>query len=76
MNDLVNLAMRRAVKNFGGSDKVFNSAGFGVELSKLANFAERGLDGNLVEVILCGRPDVERLTGGAHFRLIETQPSK
>lgn len=70
MNDLVNLAMRRAVEAFGRSDNVFNGAGFGTQLMKLANL-EGGIDGNLVEAILCGRDDVIQLKGGAHYMLID-----
>ena len=73
MFDVVHLAMRRAVEKFGGNDKVFNGAGFGTELAKLANLAN-SVDGNLVEVILCGRDDVEQLSGGSHYRLIERKP--
>ena len=70
MFDVVHVAMRRATEKFGGDDKVFNGAGFGTELAKLANLAN-GVDGNLVEVILCGRDDVEQLSGGSHYRLLE-----
>jgi hypothetical protein len=73
MFDVVHVAMRRAVEKFGGNDKVFNGAGFGTELAKMANLAN-GVDGNLVEVILCGRDDVEQLSGGSHYRLIESKP--
>jgi hypothetical protein len=73
MFDVVHIAMRRAVNKFGGDDKVFNGAGFGTELAKLANLAS-GVDGNLVEVILCGRDDVEQLSGGSHYRLVEKKP--
>lgn len=69
MNDLVNLAMRRAVEEFGGKDNVFNAAGFGTQLMKLANL-QGGIDGNLVEVILCGRDDVIQLSGGSHYMLV------
>ncbi len=72
MFDLVHIAMRRAVEKFGGNGKVFNGAGFGVELMKLANLSGV-VDGNLVEVILCGRDDVEQLSGGSHYRLIESR---
>jgi hypothetical protein len=70
MFDVVHMAMRRASKKFGGGRGVFNAAGFGTELAKLANLSG-GVDGNLVESILCGRDDVEQLAGGAHYRLIE-----
>lgn len=72
--DVVNLAMRRAAESYGGDRKVFNSAGFGLQLMRLAGLSG-GIDGNLVEVILCGRSDVEQLSGGSHFRLIEKKPT-
>jgi len=64
MFDVVHLTMRRATEKFGGNDKVFNGAGFGSELAKIAGLTN-GVDGNLVEVILCGRNDVEQLSGGS-----------
>lgn len=74
MFDVVHIAMRRAAEKFGGSDKVFNGAGFGTELAKIANLAG-GVDGSLVEVVLCGRDDVVQLSGGSHYRLIERKPN-
>jgi hypothetical protein len=73
MFDVVHIAMRRAVEKFDRNNNVFNGAGFGTELAKLANLAN-GVDGNLVEIILCGRDDVEQLSGGSHYRLIEKKP--
>jgi hypothetical protein len=70
MFDVVHIAMRRAVDNFGGNDNIFNGAGFGSEMMKLASLSG-GIDGNLVEAILCGRDDVEQMSGGSHYRLIE-----
>lgn len=70
MFDVVHIAMRRAVEKFNRDGNVFNGAGFGTELAKIANLAN-GVDGNLVEVILCGRDDVEQLSGGSHYRLVE-----
>lgn len=68
MFDLVHIAMSRAADNFGGKPGVFNGAGFSQELSKLAGVSH-GIDGRLVEVILCGRCDVVQLSGGSHYRL-------
>lgn len=70
MFDVVHLAMRRACKRFGGGDRVFNGAGLGIELMKLANL-NGSIDGDLVEVILCGRDDVRQLRGGSHYQMIE-----
>ena len=49
---------------------VFNAAGFGLELRKVANLKSDTVDGRIVKVILCGRPDVSVLSGGSHFRLL------
>ena len=68
MNDTVHLAMRHAVRDFGSKD-MFNSAGFGIALSRIARLRSKAIDGNLVEVILHGRDDVEMLAGDAHWRL-------
>lgn len=67
-NDMIRLAMRRAARRFGGSDGVFNAAGFGLTLAGMAGL-RGGVDGDLVAAILCGRSDVEPLRGGAHYRL-------
>lgn len=73
--DLVRLAMERAATRFGGTGRIFNSAGFGLEFTDLAGMVSRGIDGKLVEAILAGRPDVEVLHGGAHFRIVtEARP--
>lgn len=68
--NMVRTAMEDAVKKFGGNDNIFNSAGFGSSLMRLANL-RGGLDGNLVEAILSGRNDVQQLQGGAHYRLLK-----
>ncbi len=70
MNDLIRLAMERAVERHGNrGDGLFNSAGFAVELAALAGL--RGaLDGRYVRVILAGRDDVRPLRGGAHWQLL------
>lgn len=69
MNDLIRLAMERAVGRFGDrGDGLFNSAGFSQEFAKLAGV--RGmLDGLEVRAMLTGRQDVEPLAGGAHWQL-------
>ena len=68
-NDLIHLAMQRAVELFGGSDDIFNAACFSQSLRKLAGLGEM-IDGQLVTVILCGRTDVIPLAGGSHFRFL------
>lgn len=70
-NDLIRLAMEQAAQNFGGDSLIFNSAGFAVAFARLAG-VNGALDGKYVRAMLTGRSDVEVLSGGAHYRLIET----
>lgn len=71
MNDLIRLAMLRATERFGRTgDCIFNGCNFSQAFTELAGVATQ-LDGKVVQAMLCGRPDVEVLKGGAHYRLIE-----
>lgn len=72
-NDLIRLAAERAARRFGGTDGIFNSAGFSQEFTRMARVS-RPLDGNVVRAMLCGRSDCELLSGGAHFRLVSKLP--
>lgn len=67
MNDLVRLACERAAQRFGSAD-TFNAACFAAAFKRLAG-VDQVLDGENVRAILTGRPDVEVLKGGCHFRL-------
>jgi hypothetical protein len=60
MNDLIHLACLNACRSFGGNDGVFTSATFGLEMSRLANLATP-MDGQMVEVVLCGRKGIKAL---------------
>ena len=74
MNDLIRLAASRAVNNFGGSGEtknVFNGAGFSQEFVRMSLTSEQ-IDGHIVRMMLTGRPDIEVLKGGAHYRLVES----
>ncbi len=73
LHDNVYLAMIQASQNFGGSDGVFNSAGFGSALRKNAGL-KGGLDGRLVRSILSGRPEVQPLRGGCHWQVTLPEP--
>lgn len=68
--DLVKLAMNRAAVRFGGEDKVFNGATFSNAFCELAGVAS-GIDGKIVEAMLCGRPDCLQLKGGSHYKIVE-----
>lgn len=68
-NDFIRLVAERAVDNFGGrQDGMFNAAGFSTSLRKMSG-VEQTLDGKMVRAVLAGRPDIEPLAGGCHFRL-------
>ena len=73
--DAVSLAMKIACERFGGSDGVFNGAGFSGAIKTLSglNF---DLDGFIVATILCGRTDVEVLKGGSHYRHLQTKSTE
>ena len=74
--DLIYLAMLRAVRKFegaGNDGKLFNGACFSGEFCALAGVVGP-IDGHIVRAMLCGRQDVEILSGGSHYRLIETKP--
>lgn len=73
--DVVRLAMNRACELFGGRDGVFNSACFSQAFIRIAG-VETNIDGRIVEAMLCGRQDVEQLSGGAHWRLIDQPKPK
>lgn len=68
-NDLIRLAMERAVRRFGErGDDIFNAAGFSKAMMDLAGL--RGvIDGHLVRAMLAGRADVIP-HGDAHFTLV------
>jgi hypothetical protein len=67
-SDVIGIAMRQAAQAFGGTDRVFNAAGFGVAFMRIMNL--RGsLDGEVVRGMLCGRRDVDILDDDAHFRI-------
>jgi hypothetical protein len=68
-NDMIRLAMERAVKRFGGNDRIFNAANFSATFTELAD-VRGSLDGKVVRAMLAGRTDVKPLLGGAHFKLI------
>lgn len=69
MNDVIALAVDRAVLRFGNrSDDTFNAAGFSEALMAIAGL-DGAIDGRLVRAILTGRPDVEPLGEGMFRKL-------
>lgn len=70
MNDLLHFAMIRATQIFGGNDGVFSSASFSQAIKKVTG-VKHLLDGQFVRAMMVGRTDVELLSGGCHYRVIE-----
>jgi hypothetical protein len=67
MSDLISWMMVRAADKFGGNDGTFNAAGFSSAWKEITGL-QSGLDGRAVRAMLHGRPDVDALAGGAHFK--------
>lgn len=73
MFDLVQLAMRRATEKFGSENGItFSAACFSSEFMAIVGLTGP-LDGRVVEGMLCGRQDVEQLSGGSHYRMIQSR---
>lgn len=71
MNDLIRLSAEEAAENFNDpSDNIFNAANFSNVFIRHAGVTNN-LDGKIVRAMLTGRPDIEILDGGAHFRVIK-----
>jgi hypothetical protein len=68
MFDVIHLAMLKACREFGDR-VVFNGACFSSAFTEIAG-VRTCLDGHVVRAMLCGRGDVEVLSGGAHYRVI------
>lgn len=68
--DLIHLAMIQACREFGDKSdgKTFNAACFSGSFTRMAAVHEV-LDGNVVRAMLCGRDDVEILSGSSYFRM-------
>jgi hypothetical protein len=62
----VAIAMREAVKKFGGADGVFNMAGFQSTFSKMFKMPVM-INSQVARAVLCSRGDVEALKGECHF---------
>ena len=65
--ETVQRAMSQAAERFGGTDGTFNAANFAHAMIEISG-VHQTLDGGMVAAILEGRSDVERLSGGAHYR--------
>lgn len=71
MNDAIRLACERAERDFSGNrDGTFNSCGFSQHMMRIAGLQGQ-IDGLLVRALLTGRPDIQVLPGGSHYRLID-----
>lgn len=70
MNDFISLVMERACERYGGPrDGMFNAACFSTALKEMSA-VNQTIGGPMVRAILCGRPDVEVLPGGCHYRVV------
>ncbi len=70
MNDLIRLAAERAAVAFAGRAGEFNGAGFSQQFILMSPTSEQ-IDGHIVRLMLTGRPDIQVLRGGSHYRLVE-----
>lgn len=70
--NIVTYALADAVGRFGDQgDGLFNLAGFGMTMAGAAGLR---LDTQQLRRLLAGRPDVEQLAGGAHYRFLRREP--
>lgn len=63
--------MEVAADRYGGTERIFNAAGFSQAFCQLSGVPGTTLDGKLVRAILSGRPDCALLWGSSHFRIIQ-----
>lgn len=73
MPDLIHEAMLEAAQSFGGTDGTFNLAGLSAAIARRAGVTGR-IDGLVARVILAGRSDCVPLFGGAHYRVLDSEP--
>lgn len=72
MNDMVHYMALRAVDRFGdeGEKNVFNGACFSQAMIDITG-VKVTTDGRVVRALLTGRPDIEIMSGGSHYKLLE-----
>ena len=74
-NDLLHYAMIRAARKFNGDTVQSQRNGLVFNLACLSNVLQEFIgikgciDGNLLQVLLVGRTDVDILSGGSHYQL-------
>lgn len=68
MNDLIELAIDRAIEKFAGSDQTFNAACLSLSLREIS-CVDQLLDGKIVRAILTGRSNIKVLPGD-HYRRV------
>ncbi len=81
MNDAIRMVCERAVRRFGhlardaggsgcATGGMFNASGFAQAMADISGTGGL-IDGLVVRVILCGRPDIRLCSGGSHYRLLD-----
>ena len=74
-NDAVSFAMKKATELFGFDkpngykDGVFNLSCLSAAICKITGL-KGPIDGNLLAFVLIGRQDVEKLSGGCHYKFL------
>lgn len=72
MDAVVRLAIRSAIRSFGGEDGLFNRAGFQTAIGGYLGVPD--VSSSTAHALLSSRPDVEALKGSAHYRWLGFQP--
>ena len=72
MNDMIHYMALRAVVRFGteGEKNVFNAACFSQAISDITG-VKGETDGRVIQALLTGRQDIEIMSGGSHYKLLE-----
>lgn len=66
-------AAKLAAERFSQGGNKFNSAGFGLEFTKVAGVVSRPVDGLIVKAILEDYPGIKQLSGGCHWAIEENE---
>ncbi|MHA2163503.1 MAG: hypothetical protein ACXABF_13865 [Candidatus Thorarchaeota archaeon] len=72
MNDMIHYMALRAIERFGheGEKNVFNAACFSQAMIDVTG-VKVVTDGRVVRALLTGRADIEIMSGGSHYKLLE-----
>jgi len=72
MNDMIHYIAVRAIQRFGteGEKNVFNGTCFSQAITDVTG-VKAETDGRVVRALLTGRSDIEIMSGGSHYKLLE-----